>query len=130
MMQAQTKRMLILIKEVIWYYLIFWVQELEDHWGKLSADYWVMDLWSKVPIENTNLEIIFVEMILGVIGEGGTKEKENRAKEGGKQENNLGEVAWPSEKAPGAVLWVSLAVLPNVKLKIISLLNDISKVTK
>lgn len=43
-------------------------------------------------------------MILGVIGEGGTKEKENRAKEGGKQENNLGEVAWPSEKAPGAVL--------------------------
>lgn len=44
-----------------------------------------MDLWSKVPIENTNLEIIFVEMILGVIGEGGTKEKENRAKEGGEE---------------------------------------------
>lgn len=42
-------------------------------------------------------------MILGVIGEGGTKENENRAKEEEKQEDNLGEVAWPSEKAPGAV---------------------------
>lgn len=57
-------------------------------------------------------------MILGVIGEGGTKENENRAKEEEKQEDNLGEVAWPSEKAPGAVFWVSLAVLLNIQLKI------------
>lgn len=92
--------MLILIKEVIWYYLIFWVQELEDHWGKLSADYWVMDLWSKVPIENTNLEIIFVEMILGEIGgKEVLRRKRIEQRKEGKQENNLGEVAWPSEKA-------------------------------
>lgn len=64
MMQAQEKRMLILIKEVIWFYLVFWVQELEDHWGKLSADYWVTDLWSKVTLENTNLGINFVEWYL------------------------------------------------------------------
>ena len=80
MIQAQKKRMLILIKELTWFYLIFWVQELEDHGGKLSADYWVMGLWSKVPIESTNLGIIFVEMILGVIGEGRTKEKESKGR--------------------------------------------------
>jgi len=63
------------------------------------------------------LGIIFTE-IFGVMGEGSTNGKENRAREE-KQEDNLGEVAWHSDgkKAPRAVLSVSLPALPNIMLK-------------
>lgn len=37
-----------------------------------------MDLWNKVPVGNTTLEVVFIEMIFEVTGERGTKEKENK----------------------------------------------------
>lgn len=39
----------------------------------------------------------FVEMIFEKVGEGGTKGKENRTREEGKQEDNLGEVSCHSD---------------------------------
>lgn len=72
----------------------------------------------KLPVGNTNLGIIFTE-ILGAMGGGSTNGKENRAREEEKQEDNLGEVAWHSDgkKAPRAVLSVSLPALPNIMCK-------------
>lgn len=37
-----------------------------------------MDLWNKVPVGNTTLEVVFIEMIFKVTRERGTKEKENK----------------------------------------------------
>lgn len=57
-----------------------------------------MDLWNKVSVANTDLELVFVEMIFEVIGKGGIKEKENGAREEEKKQDNLGKVAYQQIK--------------------------------
>lgn len=55
---------------------------------------WIFGIRYQLEIETWEF---FVEMIFEVIGEGGTKGKENRAREEGKQEDNLGEVSCHSD---------------------------------
>lgn len=91
------------------YYLIWFryfdFKYLEDHWGRCSAGYWIMDLWSKVLVGNTNLGVISVEMILGVIGKGVPREKKKKKikeeKKRRKTTTLVGEVAWHSDGRKG-----------------------------